>query len=189
MTLNLSPLPTALYCTSLPILGDLYLFPKIPALYIKILPTFVDYGKSWLGIRLDLIGGTCLGWHSQMGTGHGRPHSFSGYLSLYSLLALCCSLQFQGEYLVECLISSLKEYSFPPIPLQVSEVPSLSAFKTASGTANALTVGSARSPWWGKASWPRTRKSSAANVALDWTLTSRGRQSFLTWNPPCFCSH
>lgn len=44
------------------------------------------------------------------------------------------------------------DYSFSPIALQVSETPSLSAFKTASGTANALTVGSAQSPWWGKAS-------------------------------------
>ena len=44
------------------------------------------------------------------------------------------------------------DYSFSPIALQVSEVPSLSAFKTASGTVNALTVGSVRSPWWGKAS-------------------------------------
>ena len=44
------------------------------------------------------------------------------------------------------------DYSFSPIALQVSEVPSLSAFKTASGTVNALTVASARSPWWGKAS-------------------------------------
>lgn len=44
------------------------------------------------------------------------------------------------------------DYSFSPIPLQVSEVSSLSAFKTASGTANALTVESVQSPWWGKAS-------------------------------------
>ena len=81
------------------------------------------------------------------------------------------------------------DYSFSPIALQVSEVPNLSAFKTASGTVNALTVGSARSPWWGKASWLTTRKSSAANVALGWTLISRRRQSLPTGNPPCFCSH
>lgn len=53
---------------------------------------------------------------------------------------------------MEWLMSSLKEYSFSAIPLQVSKGPSLSAFKTGSGTANALTVGSAQCPWWGKAS-------------------------------------
>lgn len=49
-------------------------------------------------------------------------------------------------------IFMLKSVQPAPNPLLVSEVPSLSVFKTASGTVNALTVGSARSPWWGKAS-------------------------------------
>lgn len=50
------------------------------------------------------------------------------------------------------LFAVKKDYSFLPIPLQVSRVPSSSAFRTASGTASALTAGGAQSPWWGKAS-------------------------------------
>lgn len=166
------------YCISLPVLAVLICFQNYVLFYIQILPTCVDNRKLSLGIRLDLFWGICcLGDIPRWIQSNGDSIPFWSYLPQCNLTA--SPVPKRGpDWMLHLFIERI-DYSFS-LFLQVSEVPSLSAFKTVSGTANALTVGSARSPWWGKASWPRTRKSSAANVARAWRPTSSLGPSFPT---------
>lgn len=89
-----------------------------------------------------------------------------------------CQRMISHSAWIATTISMLKSVQPAPNPSLALEVPSSSAFKTASGTVSASTVESARSPWLGKDSWPRTWKSYAASVALEQTLTCRKRQVF-----------
>ena len=133
------------------ILGNQELSPKLRALYAQIQSTYVDYGTKLTGY---LAGSQRKNLWVAFLNGH-RPlgvASFLGYsLDVVLLTVLSPAPKSVPDRMLHLFVESI-DYSFSPIALQVSEVPSLSAFKTASGTVNALTVGSVRSPWWGKAS-------------------------------------
>lgn len=101
--------PRYLTLKSVPLLlGDLYVFPKIPALYIQILSTFVDYGKK-LGLRLDLIRKLP---RVIFPDGH-RGLEGCILASMWSSCSLLFSTVPRRLYQMESLIYSLEEYFSP----------------------------------------------------------------------------